>query len=223
MNLTSKIAMLLVSSGLLANAAPFTNGGFESPSSANTAFTFLPNGSTFVTGWTYTGSESNVGYTTGNAFSILAGQGISYITWGAFGQSGGALSQTFDTVAGTTYQINYLLTTQQDISIPTPVQSNSVQAFNGVNLLNGVSNTFNMPNGTWLNGVQLVFTAASGATTLIFTDTSATGAATNAINWGLDHVTLNALPSNGSNVPEPSTYALVLAALGGIALRVRKR
>ncbi len=219
MNFTTKISVLLLASSALAIAAPFTNGSFESPGTS-TAFA-LPNGSTSVSGWTYTGSNNNVFYTASNTFGILAGAGNLYITFGGNGTGGGVMSQTFDTISGTTYNVNYLVTTQQG-NVNSPFQTNSVQAFDGVNLLAGVANSLGMANGTWVNGTQLTFIATSSSTTLRFTDTNLPGTFIN-VNWGLDNVSVNAVADNGNAVPEPATYALVLASLGAIAFHRRKR
>ena len=219
MNFTTKISVLLLASSALAIAAPFTNGGFDSP--GGNAFT-LPNGSTFVTGWSLTSSNNNnVTYTPSAFFGILAGGGSHYLTIGGLGNTGAVLTQTFDTVSGTTYNVNYLVTTQQGAPV-SPFQTNSVQAFDGGNLLAGVTNSLGMANGTWLNGVQLTFIASSASTTLRFTDTSSAGSSSG-INWGLDSVTVAAVNNSGDAVPEPATYALVLASLGAIAFHRRKR
>jgi hypothetical protein len=216
MKLTVKLMATLVACLASASGAAFTNGSFENP--GGTGFTFLTNGSTFVPGWIHTGNTNGEFYT-GQAWGILAGDGTNYIGWGANGATGGILSQTFDTMVGATYQVDYLLTTQQLAGSNLPFQSNSVQALDGSTVLAGVTNSFNMIAGNWLNGNSLVFTATSTATTLRFTDTS-NGAATIGINWGLDAVSVTQL--GGNAVPEPATYALVLTALGALALR-RKR
>jgi hypothetical protein len=216
MKLTVKLMAILVACGVSASGAAFTNGNFESP--GGTGATFLPNGNAFVTGWVHTGNTNGEFYTD-QSWGILAGDGTHYIGWGASGATGGILSQTFDTVVGATYQVDYLLTTQQLAGSNLPLQSNSVQALDGSTVLAGVTNSFNMAAGNWLAGNQLVFTATSGATTLRFTDTS-NGSVASGINWGLDAVSVTEL--GGSTVPEPATYALVLTALGALALRRRQ-
>jgi hypothetical protein len=218
MNFKTKLSVLLLASSTLALAAPFTNGGFDSPGGGIGGA--LSNGSTVVTGWTYTGSANNVFYSPSGSFGILAGGGTHYITFGGNFNAGGVMSQTFDTISGTTYNVNYLVTTQQG-TVTSPFQTNSVQAFDGATLLAGVNNSLGMANGTWLNGIQLTFTAASSSTTLRFTDTNSVGSF-GGVNWGLDSVTVAAV-DNGNAVPEPATYALVLASLGAIAFHRRKR
>lgn len=206
---TPLICLLAWSS--LALAAPFTNGGFELPTSQNTIF--LGFGDTFVTGWTHGGNNLGEFYTFNNQYGILAGEGNYYIGWGANNAIGGTLSQNFDTVIGDTYTVDYLLTTQQLALANLPIQSNTVAAFNGATLLNSVSNSFNMAAGIWQAGNQLTFVATSTSTTLVFTDTTAF-ADGQPINWGLDAVTVN---SQSGAVPEPSTYALMGGSLALLA------
>ncbi|MBS1826257.1 MAG: DUF642 domain-containing protein [Acidobacteria bacterium] len=200
----------------LAQAAPFTNGSFESPGGSTTV---LGVGSTHVTGWIHGVTDGADYLTVSGHFGIAAGDGNYYITWGGSGVVGGTLSQTFDTTPGATYVVNYLLTTQQYLLPNPPFQTNSVQALDGATVLGSTSNSFNMAAGNWLAGNQLAFIAASSTTTLVFTDTSNPQASAT-INWGLDAVTVAEVAGGG--VPEPSTYGLVALALGMIGIARRK-
>src|SRR5258708_5150764 len=114
MRRTSFLAITtLVGMATFGMAAPFTNGSFESPTSLSTVF--LGPGDTFVTGWIHGGSSGSNSefYTFTGQWAINAGAGTYYIGWGGNGATGGTMSQTFDTLIGTTYNVNYLLTTQQ--------------------------------------------------------------------------------------------------------------
>jgi hypothetical protein len=212
------IGLLACSS--LALAAPFTNGSFENPGTG--AATSLNNNAFVVTGWSHTGTTFGDLYTRSNTFGIAAGDGLYYITWGGSGATGGTLSQTFDTVIGDIYTVNYLITTQQLAGSNLPIQSNTVAAFDGSALLNSVTNSFNMAAGNWQAGTTLTFVAASTSTTLRFTDTTSS---TNSpsINWGLDVVTVNGQPGQSGAVPEPSTYALMGGSLALLAWLRRSR
>jgi len=197
-------------------ATPFTNGSFESPAGATSVF--LGASDTYVTGWTHVGNPAGEFYTKSGDWGISAGDGTYYIGWGANGSTGGMLLQTFDTLSGTMYTVNYLLTTQQFGGTP-PIESNLVEALNGSTVLNSVTNSFNQGAGIWNAGATLTFTATSASTTLRFTDTTT---ATNSVpvNWGLDAVTVS---GNASNVPEPSTSGLVGLGLTTLATLVAAR
>jgi hypothetical protein len=211
MKKTFRPLICLLAWSSLALAAPFTNGGFELPTTQTTIFLF--NGDPFVTGWTHGGNFQGEFYTFDNQYGILAGEGNYYIGWGASSATGGTLSQTFDTVIGDTYTVDYLLTTQQFLGSNLPFQSNTVAAFDGVTLLNSVVNSFNMAAGNWQAGTQLSFFATSTSTTLIFTDTTTVNNS-GPINWGLDAVTVN---GQSGAIPEPSTYALMGGSLALLA------
>ena len=157
-------------------------------------------------------------YSKSGDFGILAGAGTYYVTWGGDGTTGGTLFQTFDTVVGATYNVNYILATQQSIGTP-PIESNLVEALNGVTVLNSVTNSFNQANGIWNAGTTLSFVAVSPSSTLRFTDT--TSAANSVpVNWGLDGVTVAA--AGGATVPEPSACGLIGLGLGVLGLLRKK-
>ncbi len=207
---TTMALLALVSVPLV--AAPFSNGSFETPiASGNTDLATLS-----VPPWVYVGPGNSSFLTASGAFGIAAGDGSQYITWGGSGTTGGQLSQTFDTIAGFIYTVNYILATQQGGATP-PVQSFSVAAFDGATQLAAVSNSFNSAAGVWQSGTALNFVATSSSTILRFTDTSV-GA--DSVNWGLDNVVVNGSePPPTGGVPEPSTYALTGMSLGLLAYR----
>ena len=195
-------------------AASFTNGSFESP--GGTSPLSLSVGSTYITGWTHGGTGEEF-YSQSGDFGILAGTGTYYVSWGGDGTTGGTLFQTFDTIVGATYNVNYLLATQQSIGTP-PIESNLVEALNGVTVLNSVTNSFNQANGIWNAGATLSFVAASPSSTLRFTDTTS-GANSVTVNWGLDGVTVATV---GGTIPEPSACGLIGLGLGVLALGRKK-
>jgi hypothetical protein len=197
------------SSGL---ATTFFNGNFESPGTfPGPDARYLTYGDTYVTGWTHEVTDLGEFYTDGVTWGISAGEGTYYVGFGAFNNIGGTLSQTFDTIAGMTYNVNYLLTTQE-LTGTLPDQVALVEALDGFTLLASVTNTINQPAGVWTSGLQLSFTAASTSTTLRFTDMTLLANGT-LINWGLDDVSVL------ESTPEPGTYALLALGLGFIALR----
>ena len=206
-------------------AGPFTNGSFESPglNPATNRFFTTPGNDTFVTGWTHVASAVNSNgnldfYSSNGAWGINADNGSNYIGFGGSGTTGGILFQTFDTVIGTSYTVNYRLTTQQLPGNVIPLESVLVEGLNGATVLNSVSTSFNPLAGVWIDGNTLTFIATSTSSTLRFTDTS-NGATAFSVNWGLDTVTVNS--SVGSGVPEPATWSMI--GLGVVALAAFRR
>jgi hypothetical protein len=216
--------LLCVFTGV-ACANSFQNGNFALPGGVANVRN-LGCSDSFVTGWindispsctpstVYSGSTTTgeQDYQQGNSVNqniVAPDGGTYYVAFGDNGTNGGTLQQTFDTVTGQTYQVNYLLA----LTVDTPGQPESmmVQAFNGVNLL-GAEADNNFDNMFWQNGPTLTFTATSTSTTLVFTDTTGAGLADEQ-NWGLDFVTVS------SGAPEPSTVSMLflgcVAVVGG--------
>ena len=206
-------------------AGPFTNGSFETPGAPGGNRFFTAGSDTFVTGWTHVASAVNNNgsvdfYSANGAWGINADTESNYIGFGGNGTTGGILFQTFDTVIGTTYTVNYRLTTQQLGGSSIPLESVLVEGLNGSTVLNSVSTTFNPQAGVWINGNALSFMAASTSSTLRFTDTS-DGAVAASVNWGLDTVTVN---TGVSSVPAPATLSMIgLAGLVLVAFRRRAK
>lgn len=202
------IMFVMVVSGLLctgmAFGAPFTNGSFESPGGDPIRYELGTN-DTFVTGWTNNGGYQI--YESSGRDGIPAGDGTYYVSWGHCSATGGTLSQTFDTVPGELYRVDYRVTLQQGGE----AQSMKVEAFDGATLLGSASDS-NFANTNWVTGPPLTFIATSSATTLIFTDLSGPVYT----NWGLDAVTVT------QSVPEPSILLLISSSLIGLVGLKRK-
>ena len=212
------LVFLVVMTAAVGAAVPFTNGSFESLQSPYTPDAhYLINGDTYVTGWVHGGPgsfQSGDFLTEGSAWGIAAANGTYYVGFGAGGVTGGTLSQTFDTVIGVTYFVNYLLTTQEFDAVP-PTQVAIVQALNGSTVLASVTNSFNSLANNWFSGLTLAFTATSTSTTLRFTDATSL-ANTPPVNWGLDNVTVG-------SVPEPASFGLLALGAGLLGLCARRR
>lgn len=185
-----------------ANAAAFMNGGFETGVPVPGAFVTLGNGSTDITGWTVTGN--GVDYI-GSYWQNGAGDRSVDLS----GNAGGGISQTFDTVFGTTYVVNFLLA-GNPAGEPT-VKDLNVQTSDGT----FAAYTFDT-TGTSLDAMgwlakSYTFTANSNSTTLSFSagNRSAYGAA-------IDGVTVAA-------VPEPATWALLLGGFALVGTQMRRR
>jgi Protein of unknown function (DUF642) len=199
---------------LAAHAAAFTNGSFELPGGS------VPNVTApgqAPTGWTAGGFLQNQSlFVQRNGdFGVTAKDGVVAMGFGGNGTSGATISQTFDTVAGSTYTVNFFTTAQQ---AGNGAQSYLAQALDAANaVLAADSGAIPAINNNWL-GHTLQFVAAGSSSTLRFTDSS-NGAAAAGINWALDAVSVSGQAPTG--LPEPGSIALVLTA-GLLALRVRR-
>lgn len=189
-------------------------------------------GNTAMTGWTVSvpGAiawidnsnpwSSSVGMTTPNGAKFLDLTGWSSEWSGLQNYSGAGtvetaayrsvVSQTFDTVAGTTYTVSFDVGFGPDSnstgdSMGHPVLNSSVDVG-----LNGVYNTFSSAANGWATK-SFTFTANSASTTLSFKTSD-----TYSEYVGLDNVSVNA-------VPEPETYAMMLAGLGALGFLARRR
>ncbi len=196
------VSALVLLTAASASATPFQNGSFESASvNPGAGFTVLPAGSTAITGWTTLGVIDYIGG------YWQAADGVRSLDLNGNAGPGGIL-QTFDTVVGTAYGVQFAMAGNPD----GPPTANGVFATAG--LFAGVFN-FNEPAGSSLGNMNwqylnyFEFTAISTSTTLIFISTTAS----QFFGPALDRVSV-------STVPEPATLSL----LGlGLAAAVRRR
>ena len=202
-------AALLV--GLVpASAAPFVNGSFESGPNPG-SFITLGAGNNSVTGWLAGGA--GVDYI-GNYW--VASDGNRSLDLSAL--SAGSISQTFDTVVGAVYTINFDLAGNP--GGPPTIKQVQVLATGGTSQdyffdITGRSEG----NMGWTNQTYN-FTATSASTTLSFTSfsNSASGPA-------LDNVRVSFVPPTGGEVPEPTTFAMMgagAALMFAVSRRRRK-
>lgn len=146
--------------------------------------------------------------------------GEHYIGWGAYGASGGTLSRSFATEIGMWYAVTYWLVAQEFATGSTIEQTARVEVLDeSANSLAFVDNTFG-PTSTWFLGQTLLFQATTNLSTLRFSDQSVAGLApgegTFNINWGLDSVTVEA-------IPEPATFAILGLGLSILAAVKKSR
>jgi len=214
---TSRYAILIgtaMSMSVAASAASFTNGSFELPG-MNTDFQSITTPGGAPTGWLAGGALGGTAlfYEKTGAFGVVAQDGDYLIGFGGDGSTGATLSQTFDTEAGVTYTVDFFTAAQQ---LGTGPQSYRLDALNGSSVLRFDSGS--IPVSTAWEGHTLSFIAGSSSSTIRFTDTSNGGDAVR-INWALDNVSVSSV----SSVPEPETYAMMLAGLGLIGAIARRR
>lgn len=187
-----------------ANAAAFVNGSFEDGISPGSFTTIAGGDSTSITGWTVTGDS--VDYI-GSYWT--AQDGSRSIDLDGNGQGG--VSQTFDTIAGTKYNVSFWLAGNPD-GAPT-VKSVQVGATgNASNLYTFDTTGHDKSNMGWAEYTYNFI--ASGASTTLFFASQNPGA------YGpvLDNVAISA-----AGVPEPATWGLMIIGFGAIGATLRRR
>jgi hypothetical protein len=192
---------------------PFQNGSFESPVIGGG-----PDFATVPTGWTKV-DPSGVGLfmqlDTTFGIPFVPANGHQSFGFGGNGATTGSLSQTFDTVAGAGYSVDFQYLVQQGLE----PEALRVEALDGTTILRTFDIIF--INTTWLDSGPIPFTALSTATTLRFSDITGSslpgfGGST---NWALDAVTVQQT-SAPSGVPEPSTLGFLgSSVLAGVVFR----
>jgi len=203
-----------------AGAVPFQNGSFELGPTTPVNFCaacgapyigtfFAPY--TGIPGWTVTAGSIDIIFLTGTA-GWSASDGLRSIDLD--GLSGGTMAQTFDTVPGSTYTIAFDLAANfyagdliKSVLVTAP---NFSQTY-----------TFNSAGRTALNmgwiteTFQFVATGTSSTLSFDSQTNSAFGAALDNVRVSADDTT--------APVPEPETYALMIAALGALGFMARRR
>jgi choice-of-anchor C domain-containing protein len=203
------LAVLLGMAASGAHAAAFVNGGFESNSCGvpSGSFGTLGTGSNCITGWTVSSGSIDLinGY-------WEAQEGTHSVDLA--GNSPGSISQTFDTIIGQLYSVDYFLSGNPDggdiakLGVVSAIDGGIVQSATFLGLQGTSRQDMNYI------GYNFTFTATGAATTLSFASDTSEGA----FGAALDAVSVSA-------VPEPTTWAMMLGGFGmvGYSMRAARR
>ena len=221
-------AMTMLASGP-ALAASLVNGGFEQP--GGLAAAFLPPGSTYITGWTTVdatpGGDSDVQYSSNASFGsygVVASEGTHYLDLtGVSGRGKGVISNAVAVNAGEKYRVAF------DVGAFFVAGQGSYGDATVDLLVNGLlagsfTNTMDLKAaGSDWRRFSYDFTAASPSVRLTFL--SSTSLASSSLGVGLDNVTFESLGGApvGSAVPEPATWAMMIAGFGLAGASLRRR
>ncbi|MYM65401.1 PEPxxWA-CTERM sorting domain-containing protein [Pseudoduganella sp. FT55W] len=198
----------IIAASLLAFAAAgasatdlVTNGSFEDGGAGW--------GSTQTTGFAPVSAYINCCGIDGSGYPGVNGVAAAFFGWGQM--TGGTIFQDLATVAGNTYTVNF----SYGAISGSALQTMTVEASNGQSLLGSLDvSAYGTHNQAALvSPYSFTFVATSSSTHLLFRDTSVN---TDSTDGMLDMVSVTA-------VPEPGTYAMLLAGLGLVGFAARRR
>ncbi|MGK5079369.1 choice-of-anchor C family protein [Janthinobacterium sp. HLX7-2] len=207
---TTIAAVLALLAAGSASASPvnlITNGDFESIAAGSTfasGYQVVNGGSPDITGWTVGATSVDL---IRNAYNAIDGYSIDML-----GTPGpGSLSQSFNVVAGHTYNLSFDMARNSNAPAGQGVAVNFGGVLGDFYSTDAASNT--------LYGHTLSFTAAStGLASLSFVSAAKVGTPYDNYSGAvIDNVAVMAA------VPEPETYAMLLAGLGLMGFMRRRK
>lgn len=211
-------AALLAAAALSSQASLVVNGGFELPAvGASTFLNIGVGGEPAGFAWTVTTNDVDVFSNGVLSTTALAYEGVQALDLVGFGSTGG-ISQSFATVAGTSYRLRFAYGNNP---ISTGSASADVQVTDGATTLLATSITHassTLADFDW-DLFEATFTGTGGTVNLSFTNT--VGGSNGGIL--LDAISVEAVTLPPPGVPVPATWALIGAALlAGLAGRRRR-
>ncbi len=204
-------------------ATLLTNGSFETPVVPAGTFLSFGVGSSAITGWVVVGpAGTSVSPVSGtfsqNGVAFTAQDGIQWLDLTGFNiNSTEGVSQTVGTTIGNRYQLSYFVgnTTGGGIFGTTSTVNVSV---NGVPTFSDTNSTVSPAAQNWQQFTHTF--VATGASTIL---ALLNGDPVSDNNNGLDNVVLLDLGPAVGAVPEPETYAMLLAGLGLLGFVARRK
>lgn len=188
----------------LSAAELLTNGGFEAPVVGGPCCITSP--PTNIPGWTATPDVNVVNGTFSSSAGNLAKEGNQYLD--LVGQAnGGTISQTFATVIGQVYALNFWYSHNLFAGLPTASARLSAASLSD-SITHAGGNNGNRAWQYYSNS----FTANSASTTLTFVNT---------VGGQNEGVLLDAVSVMA--VPEPSTWAMLILGFGVLGAGMRRR
>ena len=197
--LSQAIAAVLLAVPLLASAVGSNlvmNGSFEDDAQAFETWSIRPN----LNGWT-----GNTDIELRNNVAGAAFDGVNYVELDTTKNS--SMSQSFNTTFGQTYQLSFAYSPRENVGS----NSNGIEVFWNGGSLGTFSGTGSASGNTWR--VETLDVLGTGEWTTLRFDAVGTS---DSLGGSLDNVSVTA-------VPEPQTYALMLAGLGVMGFLVRRR
>jgi len=201
------------------HAAGLINGSFEQPGGAPIRLGLGDNDTT-VTGWTaHDGTQAvSTYYESSGQDGIDAADGTYYVSFGHNGATGASLTQSIDTLLGAIYTLNYQIRLQQGSD---PLSGFQVSASTGDSVYSG-----DAAAAAWTEGAALTFTGTGSSVTLTILDSTVGGGGSNLAIDNLRLSSVGGVSGGGAGgVPEPASWALLIAGFGGAGgmLRARRR
>jgi hypothetical protein len=214
-------AIALLGTGAAHAANIVNNGSFEDVTSGfdrhtddNELYTSDSSGAA-IAGWTvYTDELSWIGPTNSYGLSAPVGGGSYFLDLTGTSDDNiyGGIRQTLATTAGSTYLLSFQLGGRAEYGLPAGLIATA-----GGASMHFVTTDPDPANAGFWQTQTLQFVASGSSTDLSFIGTNSHA------NVGLDLVSVEEIAGPVPGVPEPSSWALMMAGVGATGLALRRR